>query len=46
MADRAMLEMLKARYDAGAVSPAIYAAIRKLEQEIAWREHSAAMAAV
>ena len=35
---RAQLKALRARYDSGAVSPALYAVIRKLEIELAWRE--------
>ena len=33
---RSELEALWARYDGGAVSPAIYATIKQLEAEIAW----------
>lgn len=36
---RSMLAMLRARYDDGAVSPALYQAIRKLETDIACAEH-------
>jgi hypothetical protein len=36
---RSRLAMLRARYDDGAVSPAIYSVIRQLETEIAWYEH-------
>jgi hypothetical protein len=36
---RAMLQMLRARYDGGAVAPAIYKTIRELESDIAWAEH-------
>jgi len=36
---RLKLAMLRARYDDGAVSPAIYSVIRKLETDIAWGEH-------
>jgi hypothetical protein len=39
---RAELAMLRARYDDGAVSPAVYSAIKKLEADIAWCEHTAA----
>ena len=35
------LEYLRARYDGGAVSPAVYQAIKKLETDIAWCEHVA-----
>ena len=37
---RAELGWLRARYDAGAVAPSIYVIVKKLEEEIAWREHS------
>jgi hypothetical protein len=33
------LKMLRARYDSGAVSQGVYAAIRQLEIDCAWREH-------
>ena len=33
------LEMLRARYNSGAISPAVYQVIRKLETELAWHEH-------
>ncbi len=36
---RAELAVLRARYDGGAVSPAIYAVIRSIETTIAWAEH-------
>lgn len=35
------LAYLRARYDSGAVSPAIYQAIKKLETDVAWCEHVA-----
>jgi hypothetical protein len=35
---REELETLKARYDSGAVPIALFAVIRQLETEIAWRE--------
>lgn len=35
---RAQLAHLRARYDAGAVAPAVYAVIRELETDIAWAE--------
>jgi hypothetical protein len=35
---RAELEWLRARYDDGKVSPAIFAVIRELETTIAWAE--------
>ena len=34
------LAWLRARHDGGAVAPAVYSLIRRLEEEIAWREHS------
>jgi hypothetical protein len=33
------LAYLRARYDSGAVSPAVYQAIKKLESDVAWLEH-------
>jgi hypothetical protein len=36
---REQLEWLRAAYDYGAVSPAVYAVVRALEIEIAWRRH-------
>jgi hypothetical protein len=36
---RAQLAALRARYDDGAVSPAVYKVIRELEIELAWAEH-------
>jgi hypothetical protein len=38
---RAELETLRARYDSGAVAPAVFAALRALEEDVAWREHRA-----
>jgi hypothetical protein len=38
---RAELELLRARYDSGAVSPAIYETIKRIERDIAWSEHTA-----
>jgi len=38
---RAELRLLRARYDCGAVSPAIFAAIKQIETKIAWSEHHA-----
>jgi hypothetical protein len=32
-------QMLRARYDDGAMSPAIYNVIKELETDIAWLEH-------
>jgi hypothetical protein len=34
------LAQLRARYDDGAVSPAVYQVIREIETQLAWREHS------
>jgi len=34
------LVWLRSRYDAGAVAPAVYGVIKKIEVEIAWREHA------
>jgi hypothetical protein len=34
------LAWLRGRYDTGQVAPAIYAIIKKLEEEIAWRQHA------
>jgi hypothetical protein len=34
------LRALRARYDGGPVSPAIYQLIRRLEIDLAWAEHS------
>jgi hypothetical protein len=36
---RSELALLVARYDSGAVSPAVYAVIRAIESDIAWLEH-------
>jgi hypothetical protein len=36
---RAELEWLRARYDSGVTSDAIYAIIRQLETDIAWAQH-------
>jgi hypothetical protein len=33
------LAVLRARYDDGAVSPAVYQIIRQIESDIAWAEH-------
>ena len=37
---RSELALLRARYDGGAISPAVFAVIKKLEREIAWLEHT------
>jgi hypothetical protein len=34
------LAYLRARYDSGAVSPAVYATIKELEKTISWLEHN------
>ena len=39
---RAELARLQARYDSGAISPAVFSAIRALEIELAWVEHRGA----
>ena len=36
---RTELALLRARYDGGAISPAVFAVIKNLECEIAWLEH-------
>jgi hypothetical protein len=36
---RTELAMLRARYDSGAVHPAVYGVIRTVETNISWREH-------
>jgi hypothetical protein len=36
---RADLMQLKARYDGGAVSPAMFVIIRNIERELSWAEH-------
>jgi hypothetical protein len=33
------LAHLRARYDSGAISEAVYAVMKQLEREIAWEEH-------
>ena len=37
---QAELALLRARYNSGAVSPAVYAAIKKLETEVAWLNYN------
>jgi hypothetical protein len=37
---RDQLQAVRARHDSGAVSPAMYATIKQLEQDIAWAEHN------
>jgi hypothetical protein len=36
---RTELALLRARYDGGAISPAVFAVIKNLECEIAWLEY-------
>jgi hypothetical protein len=36
---RAELEHLRARYDGGQVSPAVYQIIKELETRVAWIDH-------
>ena len=36
---RSKLAFLRARYDSGAISPAIYSVIRAIETDLAWAEH-------
>jgi len=36
---RAELAQLRARYDGGALAPAVFAIVKALEAEIAWIEH-------
>jgi hypothetical protein len=38
---RDKLDWLRARHDSGAVAPPVYATIKGLEEEIAWRQHAA-----
>jgi hypothetical protein len=38
---RAELAWLRARYDYGQVSPALYSVIQRLEAELAWKQHRA-----
>jgi hypothetical protein len=37
---RAELAWLRSRHDGGAVAPAIYDVIKRIEIEIAWRQHA------
>jgi hypothetical protein len=39
LALRAALQALRARYDSGAVTPAVWQVIRELESELAWLQH-------
>ena len=34
------LVWLRSRYDTGQVAPCVYGVIKKLETELAWREHA------
>ena len=34
------LRWLRSRYDEGAVAPCVYGIIKKIEVEIAWRQHA------
>jgi hypothetical protein len=36
---RSELEWLRHRYDDGKISPAVFAVVKKLETDIAWRQH-------
>jgi hypothetical protein len=36
---RSELAALRARYDDGAISPAVFAVIREIETDISWAEH-------
>jgi hypothetical protein len=36
---RAALQWVRARYDGGALSPAVYAVIRMIETELSWLAH-------
>jgi hypothetical protein len=36
---RSALAQIRAQYDHGAVSPAVFRVIREIETEIAWEEH-------
>jgi hypothetical protein len=38
--DRAMLAMLRARYDHDQVSPGVYALTKKIECDISWKQHA------
>jgi hypothetical protein len=37
---RSELEWLRARYDGGTISPAIFSILKAIEHEIAWREYT------
>jgi len=39
---RGELETLRARYDSGAVTPAVFAIIHEIECELSWHEHHSA----
>jgi hypothetical protein len=34
------LVWLRSRYDEGAIAPCVYGVIKKIEEELAWREHA------
>jgi hypothetical protein len=36
---RGRLQQVRARYDSGAIPPALYEAVKQMEREIAWSEH-------
>ncbi len=36
---RAELGLLRARYDGGAVNPAVFTVVKAIETELAWLEH-------
>ena len=36
---RAELEWLRARYDGGAISTAVFSVVKRIEIDIAWAEH-------
>jgi hypothetical protein len=36
---RGRLEQVRARYDSGAIPPALYEAVKQMECEISWSEH-------
>jgi hypothetical protein len=38
------LEWLRAKYDSGAVSDGVFAVVKRLETEIAWRQHETGQA--
>jgi hypothetical protein len=38
------LRWLQSRYDGGKISPAVFAVVKRLETEIAWRQHETGQA--